>query len=196
MTVFKRQNKPLQYVQNKTSQVKLQNVCDLYSYIASQICFLRNDFFFQRFFLNWHSLRARLNSHYEAWSYKKKKTKRLKYTANLFRRNIATVILDLKPFRSQVKGKHSIRQGIPESICARKEIVNIDILVKSRNGGRKIMQSIYQNNEQTSLEKKEVELVGPVLKNIYQSNTTYRKDLSRPNFGDEPRAQEKQQVKD
>ena len=38
--------------------------------------------------------------------------------------------------------------------------------------------------------KKEVEPVEPVLKNIYQSNT-YRKD-----FDDEPRVQEKQQVKD
>ena len=35
----------------------------------------------------------------------------------------------------------------------------------------------------------------PVLKNIYQSNT-YRKDLSWPHFDDEPRVQEKQQVKD
>ena len=28
------------------------------------------------FFLNWDSLHARLNSHYEAWSYKKKKHKK------------------------------------------------------------------------------------------------------------------------
>ena len=28
------------------------------------------------FFLNWDSLHARLNSHYEAWSYKKKSTKK------------------------------------------------------------------------------------------------------------------------
>ena len=34
------------------------------------------------------------------------------------------------------------RQRIPESSCARKEIVDIDILVTSRNGARKIMQSI------------------------------------------------------
>ena len=34
------------------------------------------------------------------------------------------------------------RQRIPESRCARKEIVDIDILVKSRNAHRKIMQSI------------------------------------------------------
>ena len=34
------------------------------------------------------------------------------------------------------------RQRIPESSCVRKETVDIDILVTSRNGGRKIMQSI------------------------------------------------------
>ena len=37
--------------------------------------------------------------------------------------------------------------------------------------------------------------VEPVLKNIDQSNTC-RKDLSWPHFDDEPRVQEKQQVKD
>ena len=31
------------------------------------------------------------------------------------------------------------RQRIPESSCARKETVDIDILVTSRNGDRKIM---------------------------------------------------------
>ena len=34
------------------------------------------------------------------------------------------------------------RQIIPEFSCARKETVDIDILVTSRNGDRKIMQSI------------------------------------------------------
>ena len=34
------------------------------------------------------------------------------------------------------------RQRISESSCARKETVDIDILVTSRNGDRKIMQSI------------------------------------------------------
>ena len=58
----------------------------------------------------------------------------------------------------------------------------MDILVtsKNKNGDRKIMQSIR---------------IEPVLKNIYQSNT-YRKDLIWPHFNDEPRVQEKQQVKD
>ena len=81
------------------------------------------------------------------------------------------------------------RQRIPEFSCARKETVDIDVLVPSRNGDRKIMQSI--DNEWTSLEKKEVEPVEPVLKNIYQSNT-YRKNLSWQHFDDEPRVQEKQ----
>ena len=34
------------------------------------------------------------------------------------------------------------KQRIPESSCVRKETVDIDILVTSGNGGRKIMQSI------------------------------------------------------
>ena len=42
------------------------------------------------------------------------------------------------------------RQRIPESSCARKETVDIDILVTSRNGDRK-NQAIYENNEWTSL---------------------------------------------
>ena len=67
------------------------------------------------------------------------------------------------------------RHRIPESSCARKETVDIIILV-------------------TSLEKKIVEPVESVLKNIYQSNT-YTKDLSWSHFIEEPRVPEKQQVK-
>ena len=40
------------------------------------------------------------------------------------------------------QGKAFYRQRIPESSCWRKETVDIDILVTSRNGDRKIMQSI------------------------------------------------------
>ena len=42
------------------------------------------------FFLNWDSLHARLNRNYEAWSYKKKSTKkkRLQDKENLFRKNL------------------------------------------------------------------------------------------------------------
>ena len=38
------------------------------------------------------------------------------------------------------------RQRIPEFSCARKETVDIDILVISRNGDRKIIQSIRITN--------------------------------------------------
>ena len=75
----------------------------------------------------------------------------------------------------------------------RKEAVDIEILVTSRNGDRKIMQSIRITS--TSLENKEVEPVKPVQMNIYQSNT-YRNDLSWLHFDDEPRVQERQQVKE
>ena len=63
-------------------------------------------------FLNWGSLHARLNSHYEAWSYKKKKHKedyrkepRVQKEPTVKR---CQLILDVKPLRSQFKGKHSI----------------------------------------------------------------------------------------
>ena len=59
-----------------------------------------------------YSLHARLNSHYEAWSYKKRKQKKIKaYRKSLYKE--ATVkryllMLDLMPLRSKVKGKYSI----------------------------------------------------------------------------------------
>ena len=34
---------------------------------------------------NWYSVYAKLNSHYEAWRYKRISKKRLKHTGNLFR---------------------------------------------------------------------------------------------------------------
>ena len=79
-------------------------------------------------------------------------------------------------------------ERIPESSYVMKETVDIEILVISRNGDR-------SNNEYTFLKNKEVETVEPVQMNIYQSNI-YRKDLSWLHFKDEPRVQERQQVKD
>ena len=46
-------------------------------------------------FFNWDSLHARLNSHYEAWSYKKKAQKRLQDTENQFRKNLNIVKKDV-----------------------------------------------------------------------------------------------------
>ena len=111
----------------------------------------------------------------------KEAQKTLQDTENLFRK--ISVNSGLKATKIIRQRKAFYRQRIPESSHARKETVDIDILVTSRNGEWKIMQSI---RIMTSLKKKEVQPVEPVLKNIYQSNT-YRKDLSRPHFDDEPR---------
>ena len=43
--------------------------------------------------------------------------------------------------RKSGQRKALYRERIPESTCTRKETVDIDILVPSRNGDRKIMQS-------------------------------------------------------
>ena len=63
------------------------------------------------FFFNCDSLYARLNSHYEAWSYKKKKHKKITTYRKSVQKESAVktclLILDLKPLRLQVKGKHS-----------------------------------------------------------------------------------------
>ena len=80
-------------------------------------------------FFNLDSLHARLNSHYEAWSYKKKKHK-ISINSRL---KITKIIGQRKGF---------YRQRIREHSCATKESVDIDILVTSRNGDRKFMQSI------------------------------------------------------
>ena len=46
------------------------------------------------------------------------------------------------------------RQRIPESSCARKETVDVDILVISTNGDRKIMQSIRITSKPLSRKSK------------------------------------------
>ena len=64
----------------------------------------------------------------------------------------------------------------------------------SSNGDRKIMQCI-RIASRPPWKIKRVKPVEPVQMNIYQSNT-YRKDVSLLHVDDEPRVQEKQQVKD
>ena len=46
------------------------------------------------------------------------------------------------------------RQRIPETSCKRKETVDIDILVTTRNGNRKIMQSIIITSRTTTRKRK------------------------------------------
>ena len=59
---------------------------------------------------------------------------------------------------------------------------------------RKFCEAPYSNNV-TFFKLGFTAYKAVVLKNIYQSNT-YRKDLSWPRFNNEPRVQEKQQLKD
>ena len=56
----------------------------------------------------------------------------------------------LKAIKIIGQRKAFYRQRIPEFSCARKETVDIDILVTYRNGDRKIMQSIRIKSRSTS----------------------------------------------
>ena len=75
---------------------------------------------------------------------RKRSTKKIQHAENLFTKN-----LQLKDVNSRLKATKIIgqrkafyRQRIPESSCARKQTADIDILLTSRNGERKIMESI------------------------------------------------------
>ena len=80
------------------------------------------------------------------------------------------------------------RQKIAEFSCVRKETVDIDCLVTSRNGDRKIMQSIRITVRPPSRIRKYNQL------NHFERNTyqTSKEDLSWLHFDDEPRVQGKQ----
>ena len=99
-------------------------------------------------FFNWNPLHPRLNSHCEAWSYKKKKHKKI----TAYRKSVqkeptvkrCQLILDLKPLKiiGQRTRKAFYGQIIAESSCARKETV------------RKIMQSIRITSRPISRKRK------------------------------------------
>ena len=57
---------------------------------------------------------------------------------------------------TKITGQRKVfyRQGIPESSCVRKETVAIDILLTSRNGDRKITQSIRITSRPNSKKRK------------------------------------------
>ena len=73
-----------------------------------------------------------MNSHYEAWSYKKRKHKKVKHKGNLFRKNLQlkdTVNSRLKATKIIDQRKAFYRQRIPEPSCLRKETVDVDIIL-------------------------------------------------------------------
>ena len=78
---------------------------------------------------NWDSLHARLNSHYEACNYKKRSIKKITgYRKSDQKEPEPTVkrcllILDLKPLRSYVKGKHSVGREFQSLAVRGKELL-------------------------------------------------------------------------
>ena len=82
---------------------------------------------------------------------------------------------------TKIKGQRKAfyRQRILEFSCARKETVYIDILVTSRKGDRKIMQSIRITSRSRSRTRKWNQL-----SQFWRISTKviYRKDLSWPHF--------------
>ena len=60
----------------------------------------------------------------------------------------------LKATKITGQRKPFYRQTIPEFSCARKETIAIDILETSRNGDRKVMQSIRITSRPPSIKKK------------------------------------------
>ena len=145
-------------------------------------------------FFNWDSLHARLNSHYEAlWNYEKKKYKKIKAYKNSAQKEPTDKrclkMLDLKAIQIIGQMKAFYRQRTPEHRCARNEAVDIDILVKSRNGDRKIMESIRITSRPRSRIRKWNQLGQVILTST--KVITYRKDLNWLHFNDEARVQEK-----
>ena len=68
---------------------------------------------------------------------RKRSTKRVKHTGNLFRKNLQleiSVNSRLKAIQIMEHRKNYYRERIPGSSCARNETAEIDILLTSRNG--------------------------------------------------------------
>ena len=96
-------------------------------------------------FVTWNLLHARLNSHYKAQSYKKKQQKKIKtQEISLERTSSQQVSVNSTHKAIQIVGQRKAFywQRIPKPSCVRKETVDIDVLVTSRSGDRRVMQSI------------------------------------------------------
>ena len=104
-------------------------------------------------FFNWDSLHARLNSHYEAWSYKKKKHKKIKAYRKSAQKEPTVkrslFILDLKPLISQVKGKHSIGREF-QSLAVRERNLFTQTLFHTWVYGRFIREDQFRRKEKAN----------------------------------------------
>ena len=104
-------------------------------------------------FFNWDSLHVRLNSHYEAWSYKKKKHKKIKAYRKSAQKEPTVkrslLILDLKPLISQVKGKHSIGREF-QSLAVRERNLFTQTLFHTWAYGRFIREDQFRREEKAN----------------------------------------------
>ena len=84
MAILSKAHKLDNFGSHNLLKLSLLNFYGLCSNFVDCESFLESNFFF-----NWDLLHARLNSHYQAWSYKKGSTKKkLQDTENLFRKNL------------------------------------------------------------------------------------------------------------
>ena len=136
----------------------------------------------------------------QGWDSKKKKHKKIRaYRKYLWKEptlNRCLLILDLKPFRFYISQRKAFyRQRIQEYSCIRKQTVDIDILVTSRSGHIKIKESL-RISRRPSLKKFKWNQLSQFSRTSTKVIYTYKKDLGWPNFDNEPRVQDKQQVKE
>ena len=116
---------------------------------------------------------------------RKRTTKRLKDTGNQITKNLQLKISVNSKIIGQRKAFY--KQRIPESSCARKEAVDKDIVVTSRNGDRKIRITSRPPSRKRRWNQ---------LSQFWRTSTKVIpiEDLHWPHFDDEPRVEEKQQV--
>ena len=91
------------------------------------ITFSQNTFRYCCLYFTWDSFHARLKGQFKAWSYKKKKHKKIKaYRKSLQKEPTVKrclLILDLNPFRSWVKGQYSIGREFQSLAVQGKELL-------------------------------------------------------------------------
>ena len=135
------------------SETSKRNKPDHFHALKQNFCFL---FCFVFFPIVIHSMQGGTATTRHGVS-RKRSTTTSQHIWNLFRKNLQlkmSVNSRLKSTKIIGQRKAFKRQRIPESSCARKETVDIVILVTYRNDDRKIMQSIRITSRPTSRKRK------------------------------------------
>ena len=120
----------------------------------------------------------------------KRKTKRLKHTGDLFRKNLQVKnVCQFYTYTHLDQRKVFCRRKIQESSCAKEETIDIDILVASRNGDGKITQFIRITSRPPSRITKRNQL--SQFRWTSSKSNTYKKDLTWLHFDNAPKVQER-----